>query len=425
MNRHLYPLEEKKRVAFLAILCFVSYAATYIGRLNYSAALPEMVMEGILSKTDGGIISTAYFAAYGAGQMVNGFLADKCNPRIQVAAGIAGSAAMNLIMRFANSPSAMLAVWGINGYTQSLIWAPSFVMVSQSICWEFRAKALLLLNIAPSAGTILAYAFSGMMLRSRAWQDLFSGASAALLLTLTVWVCGCRILSRGAADQRKPTGFKARREFVTMPPSHPKRQGAVCLVTSGAVLLILPSMINGMLKDGVTSWLPTYLTDVFSMQAETAVLVSILLPLINISGAAIGYLLVRRLKNEVLCTSLLFLCAALCIVLLSAAGGIHPLVSAALFAVITAAMMASSVLLTSEIPSRFSGFGIAAAVSGFLNACGYAGTAISTYGIAWVAEDYGWAVTRSMWTAAALAAMSLSLMAVPFWKKYLKAYRRR
>ena len=64
MNRHLYPLEEKKRVAFLAILCFVSYAATYIGRLNYSAALPEMVMEGILSKTDGGIISTAYFAAY-------------------------------------------------------------------------------------------------------------------------------------------------------------------------------------------------------------------------------------------------------------------------------------------------------------------------------------------------------------------------
>ena len=182
-------------------------------------------MEGILSKTDGGIISTAYFAAYGAGQMVNGFLADKCNPRIQVAAGIAGSAAMNLIMRFANSPSAMLAVWGINGYTQSLIWAPSFVMVSQSICWEFRAKALLLLNMAPSAGTILAYAFSGMMLRSRAWQDLFSGASAALLRTLTVWGMRLQDPFPGRRRSEEADGLQSAQRICDNAAKPPKAAG--------------------------------------------------------------------------------------------------------------------------------------------------------------------------------------------------------
>ena len=425
MNRYLYPLEKRRQIVFLAILCFISYAVTYIGRLNYSAALPEMVMEGVLTKTDGGIISTVYFAAYGVGQLVNGFLADQYNPRIQVAAGIAASTVLNFAMCVTQAPSMMLAIWGLNGYAQSLIWAPTFVMVSQSASWEYQAKALLLLNTAPSAGTILAYAFSGMVLRLKTWQDLFLGASIILSVALIVWILGCKFIYRNAPEQTSMQKSKELVEVRKQQPIQQKRHGMICIVTSGTILFVVPSMINGMLKDGITSWLPTYLAEEFSMPTETAVMVSILLPLINISGAAIGYLLVRRLKNEALCTSILFLCAVLCIVLLSLVGKFHAILSAGLFALVTATMMASSVILTSEIPSRFASFGIAATVSGFFNACGYAGTAISTYGIAWIAEDYGWAVTRNMWAIAAAVAMGLSLIVIPFWRKFLKTYRTR
>ena len=84
--------KEKKTAVFLAALCFASYAVSYIGRMNYSAALPGMLAEGALSKKQGGVIAAAYFASYGAGQLLNGFLADRGNPKIQVSAGLAGSA---------------------------------------------------------------------------------------------------------------------------------------------------------------------------------------------------------------------------------------------------------------------------------------------------------------------------------------------
>ena len=78
-------------------------------------------------------------------------------------------------------------------------------------------------------------------------------------------------------------------------------------------------------------------------------------------------------------------------------------------------------ILTSEVPSRFAGLGIAASVSGFFNACGYAGTAVSTYGIAWIAGDCGWGAARGMWIAAAVLAMGFAAAAVLPWNRFLKS----
>ena len=165
--------KEKKTAVFLAALCFASYAVSYIGRLNYSAALPGMLAEGALSKKQGGVIAAAYFASYGAGQLLNGFLADRGNPKMQVSAGLAGSALFNLLMYFTDSASLMPVIWGLNGYAQSLIWAPAFLMVSRYTGSRYRAEALLLLNTAPSVGTMLAYGFSWLVLRLGNWRVLF------------------------------------------------------------------------------------------------------------------------------------------------------------------------------------------------------------------------------------------------------------
>lgn len=410
--------EEKKNSVFLAVLCFLSYAGSYLGRLNYSAALPEMVSAQILTKTWGGMIATVYFAAYGTGQLVNGLLADRGSPQIQVAAGIAGSAVLNLLMFFIHFPPAMLVLWGLNGYAQSLIWAPAFLLVSRSIPRRYRPKALLLLNTAPSAGTIASYVFSGAMLHLNDWRFLFLGASLALFTVLAVWLQGCRVIAETLSSREKTADGANHGGPEQAPPAELKRRGISCLAASGAALFILPSMINGMLKDGITSWLPTYLAEEFSMPVETAMMASVLLPLIHVFGAAIGYWLIRRLRNEAACAGILFLCAAMCAALLSLTGRLGPMASVILFALITALMMAASVMYTSEAPSQFAHFGIAASVSGFFNACGYAGTAVSMYGIARITEEYGWSAIRGIWAVAALLAAVCSSMAVPFWKRF-------
>lgn len=53
MKRSLPQVKRKSNAVFLSVLCFAVYMVSYIGRLNYSAALTEMTVTGILSKTRG------------------------------------------------------------------------------------------------------------------------------------------------------------------------------------------------------------------------------------------------------------------------------------------------------------------------------------------------------------------------------------
>lgn len=110
MKRSLPQVKRKSNAVFLSVLCFAVYMVSYIGRLNYSAALTEMTVTGILSKTEGGAIATAYFLCYGAGQLVNGFLADRYWPVWQITAGMVGSIAQNLMMPYAKSWQLMLVL---------------------------------------------------------------------------------------------------------------------------------------------------------------------------------------------------------------------------------------------------------------------------------------------------------------------------
>ncbi len=421
MKYYLNTIEKKSHVVWLALLCFGAYAISYIGRLNYSAALPDMISGGILTKTDGGVCATIYFAAYGIGQIINGFLADRFDPRKQIVMGIGASGVLNLFMPMAASRIAMMLIWGVNGYAQSLIWAPCFLIISQGIHWKYSAKALLLLNTAPSFGTILAYSFSGAVLEISPWQSLFSLAGTILFTGAVFFAVSCLALYRSQGEIPGLPEEQGQEETAGKKKNN-SAMGAV--VSSGVLLLILPTMINGMLKDGVTSWLPTYMTEVFSMSSGKAVRFSLLLPVINMSGATIAYWLMQKVRNEAVCASLLFGCAAVCLCILPVADALPPVATVMVFAAVTALMMASSVVIISEIPTHFVTMGVAASVSGFLNACSYAGTAVSMYGIAWVTENFGWTVTQYMYIAAGILAVLSTAAEIPVWKRFARKTKR-
>ena len=55
----------------------VIYFISYLTRLNFNAVIAEIVSLGVVSKVDAGLIGTALFVAYGAGQLVSGVLGDK------------------------------------------------------------------------------------------------------------------------------------------------------------------------------------------------------------------------------------------------------------------------------------------------------------------------------------------------------------
>ena len=77
-----------KQARRLFLLCWWAYFSTYLGRLNYSAALTEIIVSEGFDKGQAGIIGTGFFFAYGAGQFVNGFLGDRISVKKMVFSGL-------------------------------------------------------------------------------------------------------------------------------------------------------------------------------------------------------------------------------------------------------------------------------------------------------------------------------------------------
>ncbi|MBO7384930.1 MAG: MFS transporter [Clostridia bacterium] len=80
--------------------CFIVYLCTYIGRLNLSATLDDIILEFGIDKARGGLLQTVFAAFYAAGQLVFGTLADRFEPKRLMSAGLLGSAACNLAFSF-------------------------------------------------------------------------------------------------------------------------------------------------------------------------------------------------------------------------------------------------------------------------------------------------------------------------------------
>ena len=86
------------------------------------------------------------------------------------------------------------------------------------------------------------------------------------------------------------------------------------------------------------------------------------------------------------------------------------ILTAVLFAVITASMMAVNTVFVNLLPLRFEKTGRVSTVSGFLNAMAYLGTAVSTFTIGVMVEKFGWDVTIDTWVALTAAALVLCVI---------------
>ena len=93
-------------VRLLFWLCWIVYFSTYIGRLNYSASLTEIITSEGFSKGQAGMIGTAFFLPMEQGQFVSGFLGDHLAPKKMVFTGLLVSGLCNLAMAGVKAPRA-------------------------------------------------------------------------------------------------------------------------------------------------------------------------------------------------------------------------------------------------------------------------------------------------------------------------------
>ena len=374
------------RVTWLLFgLCWAVYFISYIGRINYPAAMPAMIESGWLTMAQAGSLTTAFLICYGGGQFINGFLGDRFKPENLIFAGLGLSAAANFLVPHAPGFGFAIVFWAVNGYVLSMIWPPIIRIFAEMFDEKTMVKCGIHITSSMALGALSAYLLASLLIRLLGWQAVFYVAAVLLLCMGIVW--------RGVFAY-----IKKHRENhgVTQPAADPQpgsfaKPGAA--IGIGVIVFLTPIFIHGAVKDGMSSWVPVYMVQIFEVPAYTAALVVSVLPIFNLSGAyAAGFLLKRWGKSELACAAVFFAISLAGLMGVILFGTAHILLTAVFFAITTASIMAVNVLMINIVPLRFHSVGRSATVTGMFNATAYAGSAIAAIGIGWIAGGFGWGV---------------------------------
>lgn len=410
---------DEKMIKATFILCWIVYFANYIGRLNYSASMSEiMTVEG-LTKSQGGVIATGFFIMYGIGQFINGYLGDKVNPKIMITVGMIISGICNLLFSVKFNFVFFVILWCINGYAQSMLWAPIVKIFSTYFAPEYRLKACVNIQSTVAVGTLVVYLLSGFFIFIGNWKLTFLTASILLFITALVWVIGMKKIDRN----REVDGIE-NNEIMIEPKqqsneNHKKSNFFHIAVISGLIFFIITSIIFGALKDGVASWTPTYISDTFYLPNSVSIILTTILPIVNLIALyGVNYLDKKFIKDEILTCIICFVFGGISLGLLYLFGEINVAFSLLLLAITTSMMFSISTVLTGIVPLYFSKYNKTSTVSGIISCAVYAGTSISIYGIGVLTQIFSWSITILCLTFVSVFGILACVIGWIFWKKF-------
>jgi len=143
------------------MLCYLFF---YTGRHNFGWAADGIIHEFGVTKTQIGWASAGMLWAYGLGQLINGNLADRYGARLMMTLGAVLSVGMNWATSFAPTFTALVVLWTINGYCQSLGFAPGSRLLSNWWPRRERGKAFGFYTFAAGTSTIVTFLLSIILL---------------------------------------------------------------------------------------------------------------------------------------------------------------------------------------------------------------------------------------------------------------------
>ena len=114
----------KKLEHTIGVVSWIVYMSSYLGRLNYSAAMADMIAEHVITIDEAGNISVAFFLFYAISQILHGYLAQKIPPRPFLCFGILMVSICNFLMAVTPNSKVLIYIWALNGFSCAIIWNP-------------------------------------------------------------------------------------------------------------------------------------------------------------------------------------------------------------------------------------------------------------------------------------------------------------
>ena len=376
--------ESLKKAISLGTLCSVSYLAVYFARNVLGAVTPQMIEHGY-TEAFLGSLSSAYFAFYAIGQLINGIIGDKIKAKYMMSIGLFMAGVTNLIFLEISDTSKLpaLIVYGMMGFFLSMIYAPMTKIVSENVEPLYATRCSLGYSLAAFLGSPLAGFSAALMV----WHNLFRLSSFCLGTMAVVFFVICSVMEK-----------KGMVKYGQYKPKAARGGNIKVLIKRNIIKFALVAIVTGTVRTSVVFWLPTYISQHLGFPSDTAVMIFAIATFAISATPFISVFIYERLKRNMHLTMfIMFISAALSFV---AAFLINEPIFNIIFMIlaIISSNGADTMMWSRYCPSLYD-TGMVSTATGFLDFISYASAAAANLIFANAVSAIGWGKLILVWCA--------------------------
>jgi OPA family glycerol-3-phosphate transporter-like MFS transporter len=396
------------------------YFAVNLGRSNLPANISAIAQSEGIAKNALGLMATLFFISYGSGQFLCGIIAEHLNAAALISTGAVLACIANFTTAWADSVRIMQICWMVNGMGQSLIWISMTKILSEYLSEQQCINACVHIGITGPLAAFCIYGLSSLLLIGSGWRMVFFISGVFILLAVILWIL---IIPYILKSEKNEAVNKEKIHFKNNPGRKKIKTGySLILVGSASGLgwLIGISCIQGVLKDGLNTWVPTYLVDTFRISPSFSAALSMILPVCSIVGIYLSRFVAKNyLKNEA-DSAILFLAVTLAALLMLWLFPGSILLTLILFFLVTTMIIALNTLLLTIMPFHYAYTGRIPLIIGLLNTSAYLGSGIAGYSFGHIAESANWGIIRIIWCGTSLSAIGMCFIIRRRWSLFCK-----
>ncbi|MCH9612267.1 MAG: Membrane sensor protein UhpC [Chlamydiia bacterium] len=165
----------KKRYKYWRIRIFYSmysgYAFYYLTRKSFTFAMPAMMVDLGLTKSQLGLLGSVLYLSYGLSKFVSGVMSDRSNPRYFMAFGLILTGIVNIAFGFSSSLIAFAVFWGINGWFQGFGWPPCARLLTHWYSQSERGRWWSFWSTSHNVGGVIIPILAAFLAQSWGWRS--------------------------------------------------------------------------------------------------------------------------------------------------------------------------------------------------------------------------------------------------------------
>ncbi len=149
---------------------FVGYAIYYIARKSFTFAMPGLIENLGMDKSELGFLGSVFAITYGLSKFTSGIISDRSNPRYFMALGLMLTGIFNIFFGMSSSIILFAVFWGLNGWFQGFGWPPCARFLTQWYSQSERGSWWSSWNVSHNLGAFMSPWIAGLCMQYLGWR---------------------------------------------------------------------------------------------------------------------------------------------------------------------------------------------------------------------------------------------------------------